>query len=415
MLFYGTPHTDVTPIKPGGEPDSWWNEWKTVDVSAYVPAGATGVVLQCANTGAYQIHFGLRKLGSTDNIKPRFASTREHFWAIIGVDGSRKFQIWNGIIGTGAHADVEIYLVAYTTAAVLFTNAYDKTPEVSGDYLTVDCSTEAPGATGLIFRCGRDDQEDPIVVYVRQPGANWNWDLGRSSSYCLVGCTNSQEVEVRMGTEGDKLYLLGYVTGGIKFALEYVAIHPSTQEVWEDIDLSSYVPGSSTFALLQIHTGHGYFSYKAGVRKNETATDKKWAAFRHSMCIVELDDNHIIEEYLYSSAGWYFRLVGFVRVTSGYIWASDEAGETTELHYNDEDGDERAIEGADTGSNGDPGYLWVEGTYLHYIDSNGDERREEGTKEGATGVGTGHIWTESTKIRYIDSSGDERYIEGSVV
>lgn len=97
----------------------------------------------------------------------------------------------------------------------------------------------------------------------------------------------------------------------------------------------------------------------------------------------------------------------------GYIWASDEAGEETELHYIDESGAERAFEGEDTGNNGDPGYLWAEGTYLHYIDSNGDERRTEGTKEGATGVASGQFWIEDAKLRYIDASGDERYIEGS--
>ena len=98
---------------------------------------------------------------------------------------------------------------------------------------------------------------------------------------------------------------------------------------------------------------------------------------------------------------------------AGYIWCSDEVGETTELHYIDEAEGERAIEGATTGQTGTAGHLWIEGTYLHYIDSNGDERRQEGTQEGATGQTAGHLWLEGSNLRYIDSNGDERYITGT--
>ena len=106
-------------------------------------------------------------------------------------------------------------------------------------------------------------------------------------------------------------------------------------------------------------------------------------------------------------------LRGFLQ--GGYIWCANNTGETTKLHYTDENEWQRAIEGATTGQSGTAGYLWVETTYLHYIDSAGAERRQEGTAEGATGVTAGHLWIEATKLRYIDASGNERYIEGAVV
>jgi len=99
----------------------------------------------------------------------------------------------------------------------------------------------------------------------------------------------------------------------------------------------------------------------------------------------------------------------------GYIWVSDELGEETELHYIDENGNERAIEGSVTGQTGIAGYLWVAATCLHYIDENGDERSVEGTKEGITGKDGGPKWIEGSKLRYIDADGNERQIEGTVV
>lgn len=103
----------------------------------------------------------------------------------------------------------------------------------------------------------------------------------------------------------------------------------------------------------------------------------------------------------------------------GYIWDSDEAGETTEFHYIGEDCDERAIEGEDTGEDGDPGYVGIGGvahpTYYYYLDANGDLRWFEGTKEGATGKVPQQMAINGTKFCYIDDNGDERRKEGILV
>lgn len=161
--------------------------------------------------------------------------------------------------------------------------------------------------------------------------------------------------------------------------------HPVTK-VWST---EFYATGGRTVCLL-----HSF--YPLADEQHICMLDSGWMLHHHSST---LDNSYYSAE--------------FISVSAGYIWASDEAGEETELHYVDELGAERAFEGADTGSNGDPGYLWIEGAYIHCIDSNGDERRTEGIKEGAAGVIPGQPWIEGTKLRYIDETGDERYIEGS--
>ncbi len=90
---------------------------------------------------------------------------------------------------------------------------------------------------------------------------------------------------------------------------------------------------------------------------------------------------------------------------AGHIWSGG-----SRLRFIDEGGQERSLEGTDTGTNAVAGHLFTEGTYCHYVDENGDERREQGTKLGATGQTIGHMWIENANLHYIDASGDERHL-----
>lgn len=89
----------------------------------------------------------------------------------------------------------------------------------------------------------------------------------------------------------------------------------------------------------------------------------------------------------------------------GFIW-----GESTPVHFIDEFGFERTVNGQDVVLNGEAGFVYVTGVYLYWVDQNGDVRREVGTKLGATGAESGHIWVEGTRLHYIDENGDERFL-----
>lgn len=99
--------------------------WVSIDVSAHIPAGSTGVLLHCTNPNGYGNYIGLRKNGSSDSFTNMMHG---HYWAVVGVDASRIFEAYcYRVLPIGT----SIYLVGYTTSGVTFhTNAYTKNPSV---------------------------------------------------------------------------------------------------------------------------------------------------------------------------------------------------------------------------------------------------------------------------------------------
>ncbi|MCK9320234.1 hypothetical protein, partial [Methanoculleus sp.] len=65
-----------------------------MDVSAIVPANATGVILHLYNdNGTTDYTIGFRKNGSTDNRTTLFGAAN-NMWCAIGVDANRIFEIY---------------------------------------------------------------------------------------------------------------------------------------------------------------------------------------------------------------------------------------------------------------------------------------------------------------------------------
>lgn len=81
-------------------------------------------------------------------------------------------------------------------------------------------------------------------------------------------------------------------------------------------------------------------------------------------------DNHNTE-----TVGWLAISPGDLSINnaggvSGNMWVEGNA-----VHWIDQNGNERAYTGTDTGSNvGNSGNIWIENSYIHYVDQNGNER-----------------------------------------
>ena len=65
--------------------------WQDVNVSAYVPVGATGVIVQYIETAnGGDVDYGVRKKGSTDGFFTDAAKAAFQGWMMTGVDASRS-------------------------------------------------------------------------------------------------------------------------------------------------------------------------------------------------------------------------------------------------------------------------------------------------------------------------------------
>lgn len=273
--------------------------WQDVDVSAYVPVGATGVILHCSSTAGEQ-KLGLRKNGSSDN-RIDYLLINSHCWSMIGIDSSRIFEAYISTI-----TDTNIYLVGYTISGVtFFTNAYNKSLSSTGSWIDIDCSSEAPNAIGLIF-----EVVSGLSAYNFGFRAKGSTDDRHNDTYthccftAVIGCNNSQVCQGWIEDATVKFYLVGYITIGAVFNTNATDLSLTTAGSWLDL---STLPSQSNIAFIEVTSASGY---NYGLRKNGSSEDIYYKANFHPWAFVECDSSRIIEGKIENT--WVdFFLVGY--------------------------------------------------------------------------------------------------------
>ena len=77
-----------------------------MNVSAYVPVGATGVIVQWSNafpSSGNDEDFGVRVKGSTDPFTTEAAKDVHQGWLMTGLDANRVFQVYRGVSQIRVH------------------------------------------------------------------------------------------------------------------------------------------------------------------------------------------------------------------------------------------------------------------------------------------------------------------------
>jgi len=291
------------PITPTEIVAGTQNEWVTMNASALIAEGATGVVLHCVNINSSARALGLRKNGSTDD-RTVDLHGYGHCWAAIGVDASRYFEAY---VGT-SYEDFDIYVVGYTMSGVTFsTNADDMSLGVTGSWQPIDCSTEAPSAIGLIFEIiapswlesglrknGSSDDRHPDVKNHRCFGA-------------IIGCDDAQICEGYIEGTTTDFFLLGYITDGCTLNTNADDVSLGSTAEWLDL---SALPSGVNMGFIEVISNA---SLDFGLRKNDTAEDIYRYVSRHAWGIVECDASQIIEGKI-ANTGVDFFVVGYSEV-----------------------------------------------------------------------------------------------------
>ncbi|KKL45111.1 hypothetical protein LCGC14_2358950, partial [marine sediment metagenome] len=222
--------------------------WTDMDVSAHIPAGATGVILHIEHRRVSVDNFGLRKKGSTDN-RINNMWDESHMWAMIGVDEARQFQYYAGF-----HSEMDIYLVGYTaTGVIFFDNAVQKVPGGFGAWTDVDVSAECPNAIGVIIELV-DASAGGKACCVRKNGSTLEtkWGITRSHAWAITGVDGAQKYEA-WGTDASAtFYVVGYITEGAVFPANGVDKTPGNVNVWETVDCSVQAPSAVMLFFLSM-------------------------------------------------------------------------------------------------------------------------------------------------------------------
>ncbi|MHC4218613.1 MAG: right-handed parallel beta-helix repeat-containing protein [Planctomycetota bacterium] len=269
--------------------------WSDVDVSAWVPAGATGVILQDVNTSGDRYVYGVRENGSSDTWMLTEQSSRHESlgFHMVGVDANRVFELYNG------HSALTTYLLGYTMDGVTFlTNAIDKSIGATGTWTDVDISadTGADTAIGAVFYV-MDTTRDDYAVGLRMKGSSDELYTGKDKGDCdaaLIGLDANEVCQMKIESTAVDLYLVGYVTSGAVFFTNAVDKATATTGSYVDVDITGDIGSDdANGAILSLHgDGAEYF----GVRRNgasydfyERLIDQKWP-------IVAIDADDIFEQ-----------------------------------------------------------------------------------------------------------------------
>ncbi|MBA7580634.1 hypothetical protein ES708_22528 [subsurface metagenome] len=271
--------------------------WTDMDVSSYIPAGATGVILHCVTSVDRGI--GLRKKGSTDDIKATMESG--HIWAMIGVDENRKFQYY-----VDSLAEQDIYIVGYTaTGVVFFDNAYE-IPGLETGWTVADLSAQCPNAIGIIVEgiTAAPNPYNQIRMNGSTDGFYWS---PHYHSWAIIGCDGSQVIEAGQRANCH-MYVVGYVTEGAVFKINADVKTLTNADTWEELDCSTEAP--SSVMLFFIRDGH-LGGDKYGMRKNGDAEDIYGGDDAGTGIFVPCDSGHIVEGKAFRDTYKSFNLVGY--------------------------------------------------------------------------------------------------------
>jgi len=289
-------YTDPIDVTPGA------GIWTDIDVSAYVPDEATGVIVHLTNAGANLVN--VRKNGSTDN---RLRNPARHCWTMVGIDTN---DIFEGYVG----ANAKIYLVGWTGSDYTFkTNATDISLGAGfAAWTDIDLTAQtSASAVGVIL------EVENVSAGARTFGVRMNGSTDayqqtiptNGSSYAVIGCDSSQIIEFWAQDTDINAYLVGYIEGDdtiFKTNGDDISLVPVG--AWTDIDCSTEAPNAD-FVIIEV-TSTGAFTY--GLQEKGSAENFVDQCQQHYWGIVKCDDAQIIEGQI-SNVGVDFYVVGYIR------------------------------------------------------------------------------------------------------
>jgi len=283
--------------------------WRDVDVSAHVPLGSTGVLLDICNSAAVAEHWAdVRKNGSADDDYANGRLTiRTHRYAIVPLDVNRIFEAQID------HVAVQIWLIGYCDTSVVFLDPrVDKSAAALG-WQDVDCSAEVSAdATGIIVKFittlaaqeqirmkgSADDRAMPGVI-------NNSW------KFCTIGVNALKLAEQKVDDLAADLYLIGYVKPPITFFMNSIDISIAALLAWTDDDLTAVTEPSADGAIIDMY--HGGAGDRMNLRKNGSG-DSRTDTFVYDdeFGYVGLDLGNIFEGYIQNADNDFF-LVGYTK------------------------------------------------------------------------------------------------------
>jgi len=259
--------------------------WTDIDCSSYVPAGATGVILHTYGwSSAHACR--VRRKGATDNLSTTNPITSGS-GTLVGVDANREFQAYLANV-----SQQRLYLLGYTGTGVTFlTNSVEKSPSTTGSFQTVDCSSEAPGANGLIFHVvGSSTAYYVGARHYSSTDVRYARTLYSGCFGIVIGCDSQQRCKIYRGNTAVKIYLVGYITDGVVFNTNATAVTPASLDTWTDFPA---LPSDAVMGIYELSNTSA--NRTAAVRSPGALVPWNSWAQEHAWEVVACDEDKIVQ------------------------------------------------------------------------------------------------------------------------
>ena len=266
-FFHSSPwYYDVTPSVTGS--------WQDVDVSAYIPEGSTGVILEIVNTGDSNRRASVRKNGETYDIVENNIRLHGHIYAICAVDENRVFEAYV------ASSSIRLYLVGYTdSAVVLFDDPteHDYSLTTTGSWVDIDLSADVPpDATGVIIWEVNTGLYGNIGA-VRCKGSTDDYSdngqfITRGHRYSLIAVDSNRHIQGYISNTAVDFYLVGYVKDPVHLFVNGKDVSLSTAGSWQLIDATDETSSKADGLIIQV-VNRGTAFYQSQVREYGSTQD----------------------------------------------------------------------------------------------------------------------------------------------
>ena len=223
--------------------------WQDIDLSAYVPPGTTGAVVEVVNTvntndlsGVVRGKEDTRDYMSNPLFEAMAAET--HRWQIVKVDSNRLIQ------GYIENVAIDFKLRGYTLGSdpSYFANPPDITPATKGQWETIDVSAYVDAdADGVILLVDSTNNKGKKYA-IREVGSIFlaagpdKHEIGEySNTMYLVGINAADRFQAWLGEVLTiKIYLVGQTKKSVVYNLEDVAVADPATGSWQELDANTY-------------------------------------------------------------------------------------------------------------------------------------------------------------------------------
>ena len=257
------------------------DSWKDIDLSAHVPVGTTGAIVELVNIGTSDNLSGMVR-GKEDSrnymSNSSFgAMTREtHRWQIVKVDSNRVIQ------GYIEDREIDFKLRGYTlgTDPSYFNTPFDVTPSEAekGTWANVDVSGYVDAnADGVILLINNTD--NGVGIYgIREVGSSFPTPVVQLPAYgntmYLVGINGSDQFQAWIeSVEFTKVYLVGETKGSVVYYTNDLAVADPSTGSWQEVDADTSGVAAEANGLIFRVDNDGGSDRKAGFRHGDSTDD----------------------------------------------------------------------------------------------------------------------------------------------